>query len=320
VNAILREPPAFFNRGPSPLARFTFFALVAIAAMTADRYFGTLDSMRFAIATVVEPVKVAAAWPINRVKGLAAYLGNQQTLLAENEQLKLKVTEYAREAQLSRQLQTDQLQLQGLTNLKSKYSNVGVIGEVLYTSKTSAQTLVIDKGAASGVRAGMAVIDADGLIGQVVRVGPMTSEIALITQKEQPVPVMVTRNNLRAVTVGAGREGLLDVPYLPAAMDVREGDILVTSGIDGTYPPGLQVGTVNFVEKQGGSSFVRVTARPLAGVERNRFALVLTAAATAAQKDNVPQPDSVAQAPDKVKQSRAATLAERRRQNVGQAR
>ncbi len=314
MNAILRDPPAFFNRGPSPLARFTFFSLICVAAMIADYHFGALNSVRFGIAAVVEPIQRAAAWPVNQVEDIGRYFGEQKKLVSENDALKLKLTEYAREAQATRQLQTDQLQLLGLQSLKSKYNNLGVVAEVLYTTKLAGNSsLIIDKGAASGLKAGMAVIDSDGVIGQVVRVGPTTSELSLITQKDQPVPVMVARNNLRAITVGVGRENVLEMPYLPVAADVRDGDILLTSGIDGTYPPGLNVGKVSHVEKSGGLMFAKISLVPSAGVDRNRFLLVLTSI----PKDFLPKIDVKAETAATLKQSRAANLAERRRKNVG---
>jgi rod shape-determining protein MreC len=314
VNAILRDPPAFFNRGPSPLARFTFFSLICVAAMIADYHFGALNSVRFGIAAVVEPLQRAAAWPVTQVGDIGRYFGEQSKLVAENEALKLKLTDYAREAQATRQLQTDQYQLLGLQTLKSKYSNLGIVTEVLYTTKlTGNSSLIIDKGATSGLKAGMAVIDSDGVIGQVIRVGPTTSELSLITQKDQPVPVMVARNNLRAITVGIGRENVLEMPYLPIAADIREGDILLTSGIDGTYPPGLSVGKVSRVEKSGGVMFAKISLVPSAGVDRNRFLLVLTTN----PKDSLPKVDVKEEATETAKQSRAANLAERRRKNVG---
>jgi rod shape-determining protein MreC len=106
-------------------------------------------------------------------------------------------------------------------------------------------------------------------------VGTFTSEVTLVTEKDQSVPVMVTRNGLRAIAVGSGKDGSIDIPFMPAAADVQNGDLFVSSGIDGTYPAGLVVARVTSVDKSGTHVFAKITAQPAAGVENHRFVLVL---------------------------------------------
>jgi rod shape-determining protein MreC len=112
-------------------------------------------------------------------------------------------------------------------------------------------------------------------------VGTFTSEVTLVTEKDQSVPVMLTRNGLRAIAVGSGKDGSIDVPFVPVAADVQAGDLFVSSGIDGTYPAGLIVAKVTSVERTGAYAFARITARPAAGVENHRFVLVLSVPASA---------------------------------------
>jgi len=148
--------------------------------------------------------------------------------------------------------------------------------EILHTGRSPfTKRVVVDKGAQDGIRAGQAVIDAVGIVGQVTAVYPFSSEVTLLTEKNQAIPVLNLRNGLRAVLFGTGRDGLLDLPFIPINADVQPGDQLVTSGIDGTYPPGLAVAKVNEVERNPTYVFARITCVPAAGVGSNKFMLVL---------------------------------------------
>jgi rod shape-determining protein MreC len=129
------------------------------------------------------------------------------------------------------------------------------------------------------VRAGMPVLDDVGIVGQVTRVFPFSSEMNLVTDKNQAVPVQVVRNGLRAITFGGQQPGSLDIRFLAANADIIEGDELVTSGIDGIYPAGLPVARVTKVERTGSGGFARITCQPLAGVDKHRHLLILLAQA-----------------------------------------
>jgi rod shape-determining protein MreC len=123
----------------------------------------------------------------------------------------------------------------------------------------------------------MPVIDGDGVVGQLTAVGTFTSEVTLLTEKDQSVPVMLTRNGLRAIAVGSGKDGSIDVPFMPVSADIQNGDLFVTSGIDGTYPAGLVVARITAVEKNAAYVFAKITAKPAAGVDNHRFVRILTA-------------------------------------------
>jgi rod shape-determining protein MreC len=125
------------------------------------------------------------------------------------------------------------------------------------------------------------------VVGQVTAVGTFTSEVTLVTEKDQSVPVMLVRNGLRAIAVGSGKDGSIDVPFMPVSADIQNGDIFVTSGIDGTYPPGLVVAQVTTVEKNAAYMFAKIVARPAAGVENHRYVMVLPAPPT-----GPPRPDT----------------------------
>jgi rod shape-determining protein MreC len=119
------------------------------------------------------------------------------------------------------------------------------------------------------------VTDETGIVGQVTRVHPLLSEVTLVTDRDQAIPVQVVRNGLRAIAFGGGASGTLELRFMAANADIQANDRLVTSGVDGTYPPGLPVATVVRIERDAENAFARVVCRPAAGVDRGRFVLVL---------------------------------------------
>ena len=149
--------------------------------------------------------------------------------------------------------------------------------EVLYLGRDPySHKLFIDRGALQGVKAGSPVADETGVVGQITRVHSLVSEVTLLTNPDQAIPVQVVRNGLRAVAFGGGNTGTLELRYMPANAEVQPGDRLVTSGLDGVYPAGLVVASVVSVERDPEHSFARVVCRPTAGVDRGRYVLILT--------------------------------------------
>jgi rod shape-determining protein MreC len=274
---MIREPPPFFHRGPSPLARLTFFTIVAIAVMIADHRFRALESVRLSLSVLAHPIQQVAAIPGDLLGRFADYFSSQRSLLRENSELKARILEHSAAAQEANMLRGERQQLLGLSASRQRFDG-GVMAEVIYTARNPfTRKIVIDRGLTQGIQAGMPVIDGEGVVGQVTTVGTFTSEVTLVTEKDQSVPVMIVRNGLRAVAVGAGKDGSIDVPFVPLAADIQNGDLFVTSGIDGTYPAGLVVARVSAVEKNTAYVFAKITARPAAGVENHRFVLVLQA-------------------------------------------
>ena len=274
---MIHDPPPFFHRGPSPLARLTFFCLAAIAIMIADHRFGALEAVRLSLSVMVYPLQQAAAAPAAMMGRLSDYFASQDRLLKENQELKAKLLAYAADAQRARLLATEQEHLAAMSPGRSRFAADGVLAEVLSHGRNPfTRKLVLDRGLAQGVQAGMPVIDADGVVGQVTAVGTFTSEATLLTEKDQAVPVMLTRNGLRAIAVGSGKDGSIDVPFMPVSADIQNGDLFVSSGIDGTYPAGLVVARVTAVERNAAYVFAKITAKPAAGVQNHRFVRILT--------------------------------------------
>ncbi len=285
---MIHEPPAFFHRGPSPLARLTFFTMVAIGLMIADHRFHALESVRLSLSVLAHPVQQLASLPAEGVGRAADYFESQERLLRENNELKVKVLENAAAAQEAKMLRAEHQHVLAMAERRSRYDDRGLVAEVIYNARNPfTRKIVIDKGLTQGAQAGMPVIDGDGVVGQITNVGTFTSEVTLVTEKDQSVPVMLVRNGLRAIAVGSGKDGSIDIPFMPSGADVQLGDLFVSSGIDGTYPAGLVVARVTSVDKSGAYVFAKITAKPAAGVENHRFVLVLAAPPSAP-----PRPES----------------------------
>jgi rod shape-determining protein MreC len=273
---VIREPPAFFHRGPSPLARLTFFSLVAIATMIADHRFQALEAVRLSLSVLAYPLQQVAAAPAEMLGRVADYFASQDRLMRENEELRTRLLEQSAAVQQEKLLRSEQERLLKMAPGASRHSGAGMLAEILYAARNPfTRKVVIDKGLTHGIRAGMPVIDGTGVVGQVTAVGTFTSEVTLVTEKGQSVPVMIVRNGLRAVAVGSGRDGTIEVPFIPLSADIQNGDLFVSSGIDGSYPPGLVVAKVASVEKNAAFMFARIVALPAAGVDHHRFVMVL---------------------------------------------
>ena len=243
-----------------------------------------------------------AGAPSEAVGRVAEYLAGQDRLLRENQELKTKVLEQSAAAQEARLLRSEQEHLLKMSPEKSRFADRGVVAEVLYSARNPfTRKIVVDKGLTQSIQAGMPVIDGSGVVGQVTSVATFTSEVTLVTEKDQSVPVILLRNGLRAVAVGAGKEGAIDIPFMPVSADVQNGDLFVTSGIDGTYPAGLIVAQVVNVEKNAAYVFAKIVARPAAGVDNYRYVLLLPLPKVAA-----PRPETRSEAePRKAGKSRA---------------
>jgi rod shape-determining protein MreC len=160
-----------------------------------------------------------------------------------------------------------------------------MMSEILYDARDpSTRRVVLDRGSQKGVKLGLPVIDNAGVVGQVTRVFPLTSEVTLLTDKEQAIPVQVLRNGLRSVAYGRGQSGMLDLRFVAPNADIQVGDVLVTSGLDGMYPAGLAVAKVSQVESVAQGAFSRVVCQPLAGIDRHRQLLIVLSDQPAQQR------------------------------------
>jgi rod shape-determining protein MreC len=273
-------PPPFFVRGPAPLVRLAFFASLSLTLLVLDARFGYAEGIRSALALAAYPIQQAARLPVVIVEGVSDYFASQSRLREENAALRAKLLDATLDAQRYEAATAEATNLRRLIGAAERMTRKTIPAEVLYAGRDPyARKVILDRGAQHGVRSGSAVVDEAGVIGQLTRAHSFVSEVTLLTDKGQATPVQVLRNGLRAIAFGGGASGQLELRYMSGNADVENGDVLVTSGIDGTSPPGLPVASVVRVERDASYTFARVLARPIAGVERGRYALVLSAGA-----------------------------------------
>ena len=270
-------PPPFFKRGPAPLVRLFFFASLSLALLVVDARFRYADDMRRVFALAAYPIQRAATLPLEIGEHVAAYFSTQARLVEENAELRAKALAYSRDAQRFEAAQAEAGDLRRLIEASERLQVQAAPAEVIYAGRDPyAHRVFISRGATQGVRAGSPVVDESGVLGQVTRVHPLLSEVTLLSNPDQAIPVQVLRNGLRTVAFGGGVSGMLELRYISDTAEIQNGDRLVTSGIDGTYPPGLPVASVVRIERDSEQAFARVLCKPAAGVGRGRYVLVLS--------------------------------------------
>jgi rod shape-determining protein MreC len=271
------QPPPFFSRGPAPLVRLGFFVSLAALLMVLDARFRYAESIREVVALLAYPLQRVALAPSELLGAASDFFTTQIALKQENDRLKAKDLLEASDLLTLESLRAENAQLRRLLDARERLPRPATLAEILYQGRDPfSRKVVIDKGSRQGIEPGQAVIDDIGVVGQVTRVHPWIAEVTLVTDKEQRTPVEVVRNGLRAVIYGGGDKGTLDLSYTAVNADVQADDLLVTSGIDGTYPPGLPVAKVSKVERDAAYSFAKITCVPAAGTDQNRQVLVLS--------------------------------------------
>jgi rod shape-determining protein MreC len=272
------SPPPFFKRGPSLLTRFTFFSILSAVLLVADARLNYLQLFRQSIATVVYPVQRMGSLPGEAAGRIGEFFVTQSRLQRENDQLKHQELRNSAALQVLKSLESENKHLRELLAMRERIARDFIPAEILYGHRDPfTRRVVVDRGIQHGVHAGWAVVDENGVVGQVTRAFPWLAEVTLITDKEQAVPIQAVRSGLRGVTFGIGYDGTLELRFMPVNADIQNGDLLVTSGIDGTYPAGLPVAVVSNVERNAAYAFARITCTPAAGVNSATHVLIVAA-------------------------------------------
>ena len=302
------EPPAFFHRGPTPLARLAFFGLISIALLFVDTRYHYLEGIRRVVAVALYPLQRAAQLPGELVSDIGSYFASLQELTEENASLKRQLVERTAAAQGFAIAQQENARLRTLADLSARYAAGATAVEVLYSSRDPfAQRLYVGKGVDAELHPGEAVIDADGVVGQVTRVFPNMAEVTLVTDKDHAVPVKVQRSGVRSVLYGSGAGRAPELRFMAPSADIQVGDTLVTSGLDGTYPPGLAVARVATLDRETGQMFARITCTPLAGVDRSEHLLVLAKSTVTPPRPEEPAETDAVKKPGKGRRKGAGT-------------
>jgi rod shape-determining protein MreC len=270
-------PPPFFKRGPAPLVRLFFFASLSLALLVLDARFRYAEGLRGVLALAAYPLQRAATAPVELLRTVGDYFSTQAQLFEENAALRAKNLALSQAAQRFETAEADAAQLRRLIGAAEKLEVKATPAEILYAGRDPySHKVFVNLGERQGVKPGSPVTDEAGVIGQVTRVHPLVSEVTLVTDQDHVVPIQVVRNGLRAIAFGGGASGMLELRFTAGNAEIQNGDRLVTSGIDGTYPAGLPVATVVRIERDAENSFARVICRPAGGVDRGRFVLVLS--------------------------------------------
>lgn len=266
-----------FNRGPSHAARLVFFAVLSLLLMFIDARFRYLESTRSVLSVLVSPVQRLATLPNALWQQAGDFFVTQSSLLEENKTLHLQLERDSAQLVQWQSLLQENQQLRNLMTLQQRSQFTGQFAEIVYSERdVFKRKVIINKGSTVNVQAGQVVMDDRGIVGQITRVYPWLSEVTLITEKDQAVPVQVLRSGLRSVAFGAGDTSQLSLRYMPVSTDIQNGDVLVTSGLDGIYPPGIPVAKVEKIERDAAYPFAHIFCTPIGGVDKHRHLLVLS--------------------------------------------
>lgn len=275
MSSIDHAPPPFFKRGPAPLALLIFYCTLSLALVVLDLKFHSLEMLRQIAQTVVYPVQRLAQSPAAALGNLGDYFVSVQSLRADNEQLHQRELDVAASTLRVASLEAENARLRQLLDLQEREKGRGVVATILYAARDPfSRKIIVDRGLENDVVPGLPVISEQGVIGQITRVFPFGSEVTLVTDKNQVVPVKVLRTGQRSVVFGLGN-GQLELRYLPSNVDVVEGDMLVTSGIDGVYLGGFPVARVERIERETAYAFARIICTPVTGAENHGEVVIL---------------------------------------------
>ena len=264
------------GRSSGLLLRSVLYALLALGLIVLDKRYDQLSKIRRALSVVVYPLEIGVASPFRGWAWLRRSVTTRDTLRAENARLRAQLFDERFRLQRYAALEAENAELRGLRTSTAGVAAHPLVADIMDVDVDAfRERVLVDKGAADGVRVGQAVLDAHGVYGQVESVGEHTADVLMLSDATSAIPVMVNRTGLRTIAVGTGDLGQLKLPYLPTTADVVKGDLLVTSGLGGTYPEGYPVGTVVGVKIDTVRSLADVEARTAARLDSSRELLIV---------------------------------------------
>ena len=291
LESLDRSPPPFFRVGFAPLTKLIFFSALSLLLVFGDKQLQFTKPLRAGLSTLILPMQWLVLQPGEALSAMGTYFQNLEQAQTNLKAAELKVLQQSVRSQQVEQLQIENQNLRQLMGLQSSMAVTSQTAEVLFdVPDPYNQRIVIDRGQLKNVALGSPVIDAGGVVGQVTRVYPLTSEVTLLTDKDQSIPVLNSRTGARNITSGDVLAGqpMIELKFVPASADVKVGDLLTTSGIDGVYPAGLQVARISHIERRVDISFARIHASPLAELKGRHVLVLQPSAASALNKGKAP--------------------------------
>jgi rod shape-determining protein MreC len=264
-----------FSREYSQPFRLGFCVLASLMLLAMEQR-GALTGLRAPLAFISHPLQKAMDSPFSLARNLAPWLTAQNDLKDENQRLKEEVLALKAKELRFDALEQENIRLRGLLETSFKVGDQVLIAEPLSITLDPLEHIVtVNKGTRFGVFVSQAVLDSNGIVGQIFRVTPYSADVIMITNPGHAIPVQVNRNGLRTIAVGTGQSDRLELPYLRGNADIQPGDLLVTSGLGGVFPPGYPVAKVLPMEGSTVELGGRITARPVASLERNHELLLV---------------------------------------------
>ena len=310
IGTIDRTPPPFFRQGPSALTKLILCSALALFLMVADNRFAVTRQLRAIVATALYYPQQALLVPVQAIQGGSGYFMGLQSALANEEAATRTLAQQSERSLRVEQLLAENAHLRGLLELRPSITVRSQAAQVLYEAADPySRKVIIDRGATSGVLVASPVINETGVLGQVTRVYPLSSEVTLLTDKDAAIPVLNTRTQARGAAFGsAGAIGAgMEMRFMAGNADVQPGDALTTAGVDGIYPPGLPVAKVASVDRKLDSGFARIVLTPTAKTDGVRHVMVIEPVGV----QMPPRPETAASAPERLgtakKGSRAAS-------------
>jgi rod shape-determining protein MreC len=283
------------GRGPPLGAGLFFLGVVSVVVMMLDHRGGYLETARLWMSAAANPIYAVVQTPYQLWSWLTGSFADRGRLRTENAQLAEQLRVARTQLLRFESLNEENRRLREIREASKGLSERTLIAEIINVSvQPFRHMVVINKGADDGVFRGQPVLDAFGVVGQVMQVGKSTATLILITDTEHAVPVQVNRNGIRSIAMGTGESTKLSLPYLTVESDVQRGDLLVSSGLDEIFPAGYPVATVTKVERNPTDTFALVEAKPLAQLDRDREVLLLWT-----DKPKVPTPEEAIEADKK---------------------
>jgi rod shape-determining protein MreC len=252
------------------------FILASIVLMTVDHRYGYLESLRSTLSVIVYPLQYMVNIPVRITRWTSEALVSRASLLEQNERLRQERLLLSSRLQRFEVLEMENQRMRRLLESSIRLADRVIIAELLAVDlQPFRHTVLIDKGRREGAFAGQPIVDADGIMGQIVHVGPFSSTVLLITDPTHSIPVQINRNGLRSIAAGTGQSHSLQLEYLPNNADIRKGDLIVSSGLGSRFPAGYPVGVVTDIRLDPAEPFARVMVAPSARMEQSREVLML---------------------------------------------